>query len=285
MAVLSNIVATWIGDYDASGLGSYNPAYVGSILDVDGLYHTGGSNMPNSIYESGNNVYPFNWYAGQGIGPDSDIGGKYLLYSESGFTWNTLNEDSDDLYEFETYGCLNVLYLGYNPTGDANPSPAQGTLTTFDSSSPLLVVSNFNCLIDKVAQLITGNSSANGNTAIDVDDLVDDNGSSILANPQYYESATLNSTFIYSTAFANTDTSIIEYVLDKYLTSIGSSITDDIGDIQEALEDAGSCVTISYYEEAGDYAANGVVTDDLADLGLCGCCSNSACNDCGLIAA
>jgi hypothetical protein len=284
MATLSSIVTTWVGDYDAFGLGNFDPDYVGSILDTGGAYHTGGSGAPNSIYYPGtNNVREFNWYSGQGVDPAFGTGGKYLLYSESGFTWNTLNEDSDDLYEFETYGCLNVLYLGYNPTSDTAPSPASGTLTTFNPGEPLLVVSNFNCLIDKVAQLITGNSSADGNTVIDVDDLVDDNDSSILANPQYYESATLNSTFIYSTAFANTDTSIIEYVLDKYLTSIGSSITDDIGDIQEALEDADSCVTISYYEEAGDYAANGVVTDDLADLGLCGCCSNSTCNDCGVM--
>jgi hypothetical protein len=288
MPTLSSIINNWLGSYDNYGLAGYNPAYVGSILATNGNFHTGGTGMPDSIYQQNtNNIYPFIWYAGQGVDHVTTAlgGSKYLLYSEyapnetgcachgkTGFSWDTLDADEDGFYEFVTSGTLDVLYLGYTPVDDDAPSPLEDTLTTFDTDSPLLVVSNFSCLINYVAEEVFG--VEDGNAAIDVDDLVDGNGDSILANPQYYESATLNSTIIYGLAFDNTATPAFEYVLDQYLLGISGGtvgIGSNLDVIKAALASFESCVVIDYYSAAGNYAANAVVTEALAQSKLCEC--------------
>ncbi|TBV17338.1 hypothetical protein [Stutzerimonas kirkiae] len=52
MPLQSNI-NTWKGIYDNTGInaGGGNPAYIGSVLDVNGGYHTG-----TDIYQTGNKI-------------------------------------------------------------------------------------------------------------------------------------------------------------------------------------------------------------------------------------
>jgi len=89
--------------------------------------------------------------------------------------------------------------------------------------------------------------------------------SSILANSYLYDSVTLNSTVLYSLAFDNTEVQAFEWVLDKYLESKGSDITDSFEDIATALE--GSGVYIGYYEGFSFYnSANDDVLSFVAQV-------------------
>lgn len=254
---LQSEITSWRASYDQTNIGTNNPAYLGSLRDVNGNYHTG-----LGTYENGYKPYDFTIYTGQGVDHTipTDGGGKYLVKSTNGFSWSTTDQDQDGLYEFTSSGSLNSLYLGYTPDGDNNPAPAQATLTTFNSDYPLIVVTGFNIAVDSVASSVFG--VANGNSAIAVSGTF----ASLLANSALYESATLNSAVLYSLTFDSTTTQAFEFVLDKYLESKGSDITDSFADIQSAL--AGTGVSISYYDEAGDYASGGVVTSAVAQAAL-----------------
>lgn len=232
---LQTAITDWRDIYDETGIGQNDPDYIGSIRDVNGVFHTG-----VGIYQPGTNqIYDFNWYAGQGVdyANPSLGGGKFLVESSAGFSWNTIDQNSNGLYEFVTSGNLNTLYLGDTPSGDTGPAPASGTLTTFNAGLPLLVVNGFNTAVNAVAASQFG--VANGNSAISVSATAADGTalSSILANANLYETATLNSTILYSLAFDKTNTQAFEWVLDKYLESQGSDITDSFEDIQTALSE------------------------------------------------
>jgi hypothetical protein len=273
------VTNAWRIDYDEYEIDTnHKSAYIGSIFDVDGVYHTG-----NDIYQSTSPsyvIYTFDWYAGQGVDHvmPSNGGGKYLLYSEYeansdckiGFSWETTYDSVAGLYSFVTAGSLNTLYLGYTPDGDYAPSPEQGTLTAFDPTGSLLVVSNFNCVVNAVAETLTGIEGADGNTQFDAP--------SWLANAGLYDQVTLNSAVIYGLAFDNTPTSAFEVILNAYLESLPGDVSLASGKtaIDTALSDADSCVVIEYYEEAGYYNSaagewNGVVTEALAEQYLCDC--------------
>ncbi|ENM5738270.1 hypothetical protein AB1F87_001798 [Vibrio mimicus] len=256
---LQTVITDWRDIYDQTGIGSYNPSYIGSIRDVNGKFHTG-----KAIYQEGYKIYDTNWYACQGVDyTDTDLGGgKFLLESGKGFSWDAVNINSNSLLEFETSGNLDSLYLGTTPSGDTGPAPAEGTLTTFNDGEPLLVVKGLNMAVNYVAANQFG--VTDGNSAISVSATATDGTvlSSILANAQLYETATLNSTMLYSMAFDKTDTQAFEWVLDKYLESRGSDITDTFEDIQTAL--AGTGVSVDYYDKAGDYASGGVITSSAA---------------------
>ncbi|QTF06965.1 hypothetical protein HC231_02755 [Brenneria izadpanahii] len=213
---LQSEITTWRDAYDETGIGTHNPAYIGSILAVNGNYYTGNGIYDPSAAAPTYEIYDFNWYAGQGIDSNTSFGGKYLLYSESGFSWDTTYNSAIGSYSFVTNGSLDNLYLGYNPTSDTGVAPAASTLTTFDAYEPLLVVSGFDIAVDAVASSVFG--VADGNSAISVSNST---FSGILANASLYDSATLNSAVIYSLAFDNTDVSAFEFVLDNYLGSLG----------------------------------------------------------------
>ncbi|HBY2266960.1 hypothetical protein R5022_18845 [Pseudomonas aeruginosa] len=253
---LQTAIADWRSTYDQTEINAYNPAYIGSIRDISGGFHTG-----SGIYVSGTNqIYNFNVYAGQGVdhATPADGGGKFVVESTAatGFAWNTVDTNGNGKYEFVTSGQLNKLSLGYTPSGDIGAAPAATTLASFETSAPLLVVNGFNIAVDYAASLF--GTGYNGNTAINVSATASDGTvlSSILANASLYESATLNSTVLYSLAFDNTSVQAFEWVLDKYLESKGSDITDDWADIQTAL--SGTGVSISYY----DYAPSSAVAAD-----------------------
>ncbi|WP_437610134.1 hypothetical protein [Erwinia sp. V71] len=254
---LQSEITSWRADYDQTNVNTYNPAYLGSLRDTDGVYHTGAG-----TYKSGNNPYDFNIYTGQGVDHnDSDNGGgKYLVTSTNGFSWSTTDANSNNLYEFQSSGSLNTLYLGHTPDNDTGAAPLSGTLTTFNSDYPLIVVTGFNIAIDSVASSVFG--VANGNSAIAVSGTF----ASLLANSSLFESATLNTALLYSLTFDSTTTQAFEFVLDKYLESKGSDITDSFADIQSAL--SGTGVSISYYDQASDYASGGVVTSAVAQASL-----------------
>ncbi len=255
---LQSEITSWRADYDQTNIASFNSAYLGSLRDVNGGYHTGAA-----TYQPGtNNPYPFTIYTGQGVDHNTPAlgGGKYLVQSTSGFTWKTTDNNSNGKYEFATSGSLNKLFLGYTPAGDNGAAPTSANLTKFDSAEPLVVVSGFNIAIDSVASSVFG--VANGNSAIAVSGTF----ASLLANSSMFDSATLNSAVLYSLTFDSTTTQAFEFVLDKYLESKGSDITDSFADIQSAL--AGTGVSISYYDEAGDYASGGVVTSAVAQAAL-----------------
>jgi len=74
----------------------------------------------------------------------------------------------------------------------------------------------------------------------------------------------LNSTVLYSLAFDNTSVQAFEWVLDKYLESLGSDITDSFDDIANAL--AGTGVEIYYYDGSGFFSANDDVMPFLAQV-------------------
>jgi len=160
---LQSAINDWRADYDETRINEYNPDYIGSIRDTSGVYHTG-----PGIYQTGSNaIYTFNVYAGQGVDHDNPTlgGSKYLVYSNAGFSWNTIDEDGNGKYEFVTSGNLDGFILGYTPTGDYNPSPAEATLGAFDFTQPFLAVDGFSIAVNYAASLF---GAADGNSAIDV---------------------------------------------------------------------------------------------------------------------
>lgn len=90
MSLQSNINA-WQGIYDNTGIyqNGGNPAYIGSVCATDGSFHQG-----VDIYQSGYKIYDFNWYAGQGVPVGGSSGGKFLVGSDNGFSWDTLPSGS-----------------------------------------------------------------------------------------------------------------------------------------------------------------------------------------------
>jgi len=264
---LQTDITTWRGDYDQTGINNYNSSYIGSILDVNGNYHTGtGIYDPNAVaptYE----IYDFCCYAGQGVDHNTPIngGGKFLVQSDAGFSWDTTYDPETELYTFVTSGSLDSLYLGYTPSGDYGAAPASATLTTFDADKSLLVVTGFDIAVDAVAANVF--SVADGNAAISVSGTF----ASILANAPLYEEATLNSAVLYGLAFDNTATQAFEFVLDQYLQSLDAdvSLASSYADIATALANTG--VSITYYDYADDYAVGGVIP--------CGCAETEVASD------
>ncbi|AQZ99371.1 hypothetical protein B5M06_15040 [Comamonas kerstersii] len=252
MSLKSNVTA-WLGDYDNSNqTGPNATASIGSILTVANDYHTGGAGEPNSIYVPNSSlpyeIYDFKVYAGQGL--DSvgagAFGSKFVLESTNGFSWDTVNAGGGK-YSFETSGSLNTLKLGY--AADGGYSPAQATLTAFDTAEPLLVVNNFNVVVDYVALNTFG--VADGNAQI----TVNAGNQNLFSYPQYYDKVTLNSAIIYDLTFdeAAAATSTFEYVLDAYLSGFsGGAITSasDISVINSYLSANGSSVSFDYYATA-----------------------------------
>lgn len=251
---------------------NHDPNYIGSICDVNDNYHTGNGIYDTSVSAPNYSIYDFKWYAGQGVDhvTPGNGGGKFLVGSADGFSWDT-TYNAVTGYSFETEGDLNCLYLGTTPEGDDGPAPAYGTLTAFDPYSPLIVIKCFNVAVDWVAANVFGAPGDDGNTQFSAASLVDGNNDSILANAGMYDKATLNSAVLYSLAFDNTNTQAFEFILDKYLESIGSDITDCCEDIALALANAESCLSISCYEFANDYAEGGVIPCDDCD---CDCNTN-----------
>ncbi|HEI8721475.1 TPA: hypothetical protein SLF58_002721 [Serratia marcescens] len=197
MSLQSNI-NTWKGIYDNAGIntGGGNPAYIGSVLDVNGGYHTG-----TGIYQTGNKIYDFNIYAGQGVPVGGTSGGKFLVESTGGFSWNTV--PSGSAYAMQTSGSLNNLYLGTTPVGDNAPAPAPSTLTAFDGDEPLLVIKGFNIVSDYAATLFGG---SNGNSSIALSQAGTGAATGItfgdlMAKANLYASATFNSAVNYNLAF------------------------------------------------------------------------------------
>lgn len=254
---LQTAIADWRSTYDQTEINAYKPAYIGSIRDTSGGFHKG-----TDIYITGTNqIHNFNVYAGQGVDHlnPSNGGGKFVVESTAatGFAWNTVDTNGNGKYEFVTSGQLNKLSLGYTPAGDNGAAPGSlSTLSSFNTGEPLLVINGFNVAVNAVAASQFG--VAHGNSAINVSATAADGTvlSSILANASLYESATLNSTVLYSLAFDNTGVQAFEWVLDKYLESKGSDITDSWAGIQNAL--SGTGVSISYY----DYAPSSAVAAD-----------------------
>jgi len=258
---LQSAINDWRADYDETRINEYNPDYIGSIRDTSGVYHTG-----PGIYQTGSNaIYSFNVYAGQGVDHnDPDNGGsKYLVYSQDGFSWNTTFDSPTGPYQFVTSGNLDGFILGYTPNGDNGPAPAEATLGSFDFTQPFLAVDGFSIAVNYAASLF---GAADGNSAISVSATASDGTtlSSILANSSLYDSVTLNSTVLYSLAFDNTSVQAFEWVLDKYLESLGSDITDSFDDIANAL--AGTGVEIYYYDGSGFFSANDDVMPFLAQV-------------------
>jgi hypothetical protein len=266
---LQSDINTWQSGYDNSGITSLSGTnYIGSILDVSGVYYQGG-NIYDPSSSAAYGIYDFNWYAGQGVNSTTQEGSKYVLYSENGFSWDTDDDDDDGSYEFVTTGSLDTLYLG--TAADTAASPLEATLTEFSLYSPLLVIENFDVVVDTVASNvfgvtdgnddidITATGTAEDGTSIDIEDL--------MSNPSYYESVTLNSAIIYDLAFDTSAESMqtFEWVLDQYLESIGSDITDSYTDIDTALTAAGDGVTIDYYDYTAYYGdGDADVADDVA---------------------
>lgn len=264
---LQTNVTNWLNAYNEQPIQTTHlPAYIGSILDTNGQFHTGGLiyKQPPATglqYE----IYDFNWYAGQGLNSAGE-GGKYLLHSENGISWDTVNATTAGLYNFVTTGSLDTLYLGHNPITETGAAPTAGNVTSFNPYESLLVVNNFNVAVDYVAGLFGG---TNGNSLINVSSLVDANGNGLISYAQYYEQVTLNSAIIYDLAFeaAPSSYSTFEYVLDAYLSGVSGGaidIGDDINVINSYLSGVGSSVSFEYYDEAGDYATGGVITSSAA---------------------
>jgi len=244
---LQTAVNNWRAGYDETGINDVGTPYIGSLLAVDGSFHTGGDIYIPGTYQ----IHDFNWYAGQGN--DATQGGsKFVVNSVDGFSWNTTFDSSTGSLQFVTSGSLNALYLGHSAPEDNGPAPASAdTLTEFDLTYPLLAVHGFDIAVNYAASLF---GAADGNSAIAVSATASDGTtlSSILANSSLYDSVTLNSTVLYSLAFDNTNVQAFEWVLDKYLESLGSDITDSFDDIAAALEGTG--VEISYYDFDSDYS-------------------------------
>lgn len=263
MSLQSNI-NTWKGIYDNSGInaGGGDPNYIGSVVGVDGKTYVG-----SAIYTGvGNKIHDFNVYAGQGVTPSSSPvpGGKFLLESTGGFSWDTVSAGS--ALAMQTSGSLNNLYLG--TSADSGKSPLAPTVTEFDADQPLLVIKGFNIVSDYAATLFGG---SNGNSSIALSQAGTGAATGItfgdlMAKPGYYASATFNSAVTYNLAFEENalGVSTFEWALDKYLESKGSDITDSWANINAAL--AGTGVSVDYYEFADDYAAGGVVASAFAEV-------------------
>jgi hypothetical protein len=246
---LQSDITTWRDSFDNTQISAYNSDYLGTIKGVDGVVYTGAA-----AYISGtSNPHPFSTYTGQGIDHTSaDLGGsKYVVQSSTGFTWTTTYNGS---YSSSTSGMLNSLTLGTAPEADHGAAPTAAYLTSFDSYSPLIQITGFNIAVDYVAQTSFG--VADGNSAIAVTGTF----ASILSNSSLFASTTLNAAIIYDLTFDSTSTQAFEYVLDKYLESKGSDITDTYAHIQTAL--AGTGVSITYYDQAS--SASGVTTAAVA---------------------
>jgi len=243
MSSLQNAIHEWRADYDETRINEYDPDYIGSIRATNGNFYSG-----TDIYIPGSNqIYTFNVYAGQGVDHNntSEGGGKFAVYSYEGFSWNTIDANNNGQYEFVTSGNLDFLMLGHSAPNDNGAAPSADTLGAFNLDHPLLFVMGFDIAVNYAASLF---GVADGNSAIDVSATASDGTtlSSILANSFLYETATLNSTVLYSLAFDNTGVQAFEWVLDKYLESKGSDITDSFDDIANALEGTG--VYISYFD-------------------------------------
>ena len=248
---LQSDITTWRDSFDNTHISTNDPAYLGTIKAVNGNVYTG-----IAAYQSGSNPYPFYTYAGQGVDHSTPAfgGSKYVVQSNTGFTWNTTLNGSQ--YASSTSGTLNSLTLGTTPdvNSEHGAAPTAAYLTSFDSYSPLIQITGFNVAVDYVAQHSFG--VANGNSAIAVTGTF----ASILSNAAYFSTSTLNAAIIYDLTFDSTSTQAFEYVLDKYLESKGSDITDTYAHIQTAL--AGSGVSITYYDQAS--SASGVTTAAVA---------------------
>ncbi len=249
---LQSDVTTWRDYFDEYNIDTNNPDYLGTIKAVNGNVYSGAASYQPGTYSP----YPFYTYTGQGIDHTDDAlgGSKYVIQSSAGFTWTTTDSNGNGKYEYNTSGTLNSLTLGTAPEADHGAAPSAAYLTTFDGSSPLITVTGFNTAVDYVAHNSFG--VADGNAAIAVTGTF----ASILSNAAYIDSSSLNAAIIYDLTFDNTNTQAFEYVLDKYLESKGSDITDSYAQIQTAL--AGSGVSITYYDQAS--SASGVTTTAVA---------------------
>lgn len=280
MSLQSNINA-WQGIYDNTGIkaGGGNPAYIGSVFGPSG-YHQGTGIYDPSAPAGTHEIFDFNWYAGQGVPTGGSSGGKFLLGSTNGFSWDTVDANNNGVLEFVTSGSLNTLYLG--TSADNSASPECATLTAFDPNSSLLVVNDFNIAVDYVAFNTFG--VADGNTAITVNGTSPQSieFTSLMSNPQYYESATLNSAILYDLAFEDNANSqqAFEFVLDQYLLGLSSN-TVDLSSTDAAINGvlAGTGVSITYYDYADEYATDGVIPTD------CGCSATAGIESDLLLAA
>ncbi|THF64792.1 hypothetical protein E6C76_12150 [Pseudothauera nasutitermitis] len=266
MSLQSNI-NDWLGDYTNTNVTDPITATksIGSILTVGGAYHTGGAGESNSIYDPGSSlpyeIYDFKWYAGQGL-DSSGFGSKFLVYSEGGISWDTkYSLTTPGKFEFETTGSIDTLYLGYN--ADTGYSPAQATLTAFDTNESLLVINNFDVAVDYVAFNTFGVADGNGQITVNA------GNQNLFTYPGYYAKVTLNSAIIYDLTFdeAAASTSTFEYVLATYLSDFSNNaitINSDISVINNYLSSNGSSLSFEYYAQAGTYAPGGVITEALA---------------------
>lgn len=281
---LQTELASWKNAYDNVGINDWTDGwkYIGSICATDGNFYTQGTlNPTNSMYETGTGndyiIHPFYCYAGQGTHLNGGTS-KFLVHSENGFSWDTIyNPSSGRYYDFESSGQIDTIYLG--STTETSESPTQANFNVFDSSQPLLVIDNFYVAANYVGNLIAvanGAASGDGNSSLDYNDTYGGVAvSSWLSNEQYYLSTTVNYAVLYGLTF-NSSANItgsqnaLEYVLDTYLKSISGGavdITDDLLDIEDALLEAESTLTIeSYYDEDG-------VID------ICNCPETEAAND------
>ncbi|SHE90580.1 hypothetical protein SAMN02745117_01010 [Lampropedia hyalina DSM 16112] len=263
MTLKSNI-DTWTGLYNNTGInaGGGNPAYIGSVIDVNGNPHVG-----PAIYTGvGNAIWEFNWYAGQGLPSGGTSGGKFLVESTGGFSWDTVPA-TGSLLSMETEGSLNTLYLGTNALGDTGASPGQYTVTTFNPLQPLLVVDGFNYVVDYAATLF---GASDGNDTILLTDTTAGGLAfeDLMSKPGYYGSATMNAAVLYNLAFEENveGVSIFEWALDQYLKHEGAAngIADTWTNIDNALSDTN--VSIDYYAQASTYASGGVITSAAAEV-------------------
>ncbi|HCT7642118.1 TPA: hypothetical protein OT834_002917 [Morganella morganii] len=261
MSLQSNI-NTWKGIYDNTGInaGGGDPSYIGSVVGVNGNTYVG-----PAIYTGvGNKIHDFNVYAGQGVTLGNSTGGKFLLESTGGFSWDTV--PSGSAYAMQTSGSLNNLYLG--TSADSGKSPEEFTVAEFAADKPLLVIQGFNIVSDYAATLFGG---SNGNSSIALSQAGTGAATGItfgdlMAKANLYASATFNSAVNYNLAFEENalGVSTFEWALDKYLESKGSDITDSWANIDAAL--AGTGVSVDYYPEADDYAPGGIVASAAAEL-------------------
>ncbi|EDT3379617.1 hypothetical protein CW959_001649 [Salmonella enterica subsp. enterica serovar Mbandaka] len=254
-----DVITPWRELYDNSGVTSVNgPNYIGSVLGASGFHQGPGIYNPSPAPGLAYEIYDFNWYAGQGV-DSSGFGAKFLAYSECGFSWDTTYDSGTGKYSFVTEGSIDTLYLGYNPSGDVGASPASAYLTAFDPAESLLVISNFDVVVDEVAAYW---SIGDGNTPFATPSWV--------ANGGLYDQVTLNSAVLYGLAFDLPNTAggtALEIVLDTYLENI-LGVTGGLSAgqtaIDAALAAASSVVQIDYYDTASAYVSNGVVTEALA---------------------
>lgn len=257
---------TWVGNYDCSGINDWTVGsnYIGSILNGSNFKSGGDIYVPGTSPDY--SIYDFEWYAGQGYSATSTAHSKYLVHSDAAnFSWDTDYVGNPDptsyrVYDFVTTGNLDTIYLG--STTETSASPTLSGLTTFDATSPLLVIDNFYVAANYVgSQFVTG---GDGNSSIAVLGTGVDNW---LSNEQYYNNVTINSAVLYGLAFpcdGNIDGSqtALEYVLDTYLQSLGQgvSLNSSYSAIETALLNVGSDLTIDYYSAASSYPGSEITT-------------------------